>query len=286
MTARYMEIWKNFIFRTSCFPIWKYYIFVMFWCFPFTMLCTLSANSGSKESVKGCGRLWGSLAAAEGPCHCFAGFCNCLSGAKHSLKQNKVNLLNHLKVTFCSEPVFRKSLLECAVTAWRQDVAVISVCCVPGIQFHLLSSVYNILICFILPVDQWGVSKLYYPKVVILSQIRITEAFQKADKFFEIRGSGENVYRISTAMEDMEAYTKLTGMRSQNYLSKRPWVPVKMLFLLLLCTEAGAGLACLMHVLSNLPGRERPSNLKHFSVERGEQEAPTLCSICVQIQQC
>ncbi|RMB95526.1 hypothetical protein DUI87_27636 [Hirundo rustica rustica] len=39
---------------------------------------------------------------------------------------------------------------------------------------------------------------------------RITEAFQKADKSFEIRGSGGKVYRISTAMEDMEAYTKLT----------------------------------------------------------------------------
>ncbi|NXE39843.1 SAMH1 triphosphohydrolase, partial [Ptilorrhoa leucosticta] len=38
----------------------------------------------------------------------------------------------------------------------------------------------------------------------------ITEAFQKADKFFEIRGSGGKVYQISTAMEDMEAYTKLT----------------------------------------------------------------------------
>lgn len=184
------------------------------------MLCTLSANLGSKESVKSYGHLWGNLAAAEGPCHCFAGFCNCLSSAKPSLKQNKVNLLIHLKVTFCSEPVFSESLLECAMTAWKQDVAVISVCCVLGIQFHLLSSVNNILICCILPVDQWGVSKLYYPRIVILSQSRITEAFQKADKFFEIRGSGGKVYRISTAMEDMEAYTKLTGMRSQNYFFK------------------------------------------------------------------
>jgi len=50
-----------------------------------------------------------------------------------------------------------------------------------------------------------------------LSQIRITEAFQKADKFFKIEGSGGKLYQISTAMEDMEAYTKLTGMRSQNF---------------------------------------------------------------------
>ncbi|XP_010126886.1 PREDICTED: deoxynucleoside triphosphate triphosphohydrolase SAMHD1-like, partial [Chlamydotis macqueenii] len=38
----------------------------------------------------------------------------------------------------------------------------------------------------------------------------ITEAFQKADKFLKIEGSGGKVYHISTAMEDMEAYTKLT----------------------------------------------------------------------------
>lgn len=117
--------------------------------------------------------------------------------------------------------------------------------CVLGIQFHLLSSVYTILICFILPVDQWGVSKWYYPKVILLSQTRITEAFQKADKFWDKEVSGGKKYWISTAMEDMEAYTKLTGMSSQIYfffLSKRAWVSVKMLFLLLLCAEGGADL--------------------------------------------
>ncbi|XP_074409573.1 deoxynucleoside triphosphate triphosphohydrolase SAMHD1 isoform X3 [Zonotrichia albicollis] len=45
---------------------------------------------------------------------------------------------------------------------------------------------------------------------IFRKSIRITEAFQKADKYFEIRGSEGKVYRISTAMEDMEAYTKLT----------------------------------------------------------------------------
>ncbi|OXB57335.1 hypothetical protein ASZ78_011755 [Callipepla squamata] len=39
---------------------------------------------------------------------------------------------------------------------------------------------------------------------------RITEAFQKADRFFQIEGSKGKLYQISTAMEDMEAYTKLT----------------------------------------------------------------------------
>ncbi|NXD16106.1 SAMH1 triphosphohydrolase, partial [Nothocercus nigrocapillus] len=38
----------------------------------------------------------------------------------------------------------------------------------------------------------------------------ITEALQKADPFFKIEGSKGTPYRISTAMEDMEAYTKLT----------------------------------------------------------------------------
>ncbi|KAF4788676.1 Deoxynucleoside triphosphate triphosphohydrolase SAMHD1 [Turdus rufiventris] len=39
---------------------------------------------------------------------------------------------------------------------------------------------------------------------------RITEAFQKADKFWDKEVSGGKKYWISTAMEDMEAYTKLT----------------------------------------------------------------------------
>lgn len=52
-------------------------------------------------------------------------------------------------------------------------------------------------------------------EVLLLPQTRITEAFQKADRFFEIEGSKGKLYRISTAMEDMEAYTKLTGKHSQ-----------------------------------------------------------------------
>lgn len=116
------------------------------WCFPFTMLCTLSANSGSKESVKGYGHPRRNLAAAEGPCHCFAGFCICLSSAKHSLKQNKVNLLIHLNIVFCSEPVFI-NLLECAVTALRQDTELISTVCW-GYSF----------ICCLLFIPYWFVS--------------------------------------------------------------------------------------------------------------------------------
>lgn len=52
------------------------------WCFTFRMLCILSVNSWSNESVKGYGHLWGSLTAAEWPCHCLAGFCNRPSDVK------------------------------------------------------------------------------------------------------------------------------------------------------------------------------------------------------------
>lgn len=41
--------------------------------------------------------------------------------------------------------------------------------------------------------------------------VRITEALEKADPYIQIRGSGGKMYRISEAIEDMEAYTKLTG---------------------------------------------------------------------------
>ncbi|POI33118.1 hypothetical protein CIB84_003131, partial [Bambusicola thoracicus] len=44
----------------------------------------------------------------------------------------------------------------------------------------------------------------------VLLPSRITEAFQKADRFFQIEGSKGKLYQISRAMEDMEAYTKLT----------------------------------------------------------------------------
>ncbi|XP_035404022.1 deoxynucleoside triphosphate triphosphohydrolase SAMHD1 isoform X1 [Cygnus atratus] len=52
--------------------------------------------------------------------------------------------------------------------------------------------------------------RAYQHKIGNIIEIMITEAFQKADRFFEIEGSKGKLYRISTAMEDMEAYTKLT----------------------------------------------------------------------------
>uniref|UniRef100_A0A8C4V0Y6 Deoxynucleoside triphosphate triphosphohydrolase SAMHD1 n=1 Tax=Falco tinnunculus TaxID=100819 RepID=A0A8C4V0Y6_FALTI len=52
--------------------------------------------------------------------------------------------------------------------------------------------------------------RAYQHKIGNIIEIMITEAFQKADKFFKIEGSGGKLYQISTAIEDMEAYTKLT----------------------------------------------------------------------------
>ncbi|KAH0619035.1 hypothetical protein JD844_018639 [Phrynosoma platyrhinos] len=42
----------------------------------------------------------------------------------------------------------------------------------------------------------------------------ITDAFLKADPYIRIKGSNGKEYKISTALEDMEAYTKLTGPSS------------------------------------------------------------------------
>lgn len=40
---------------------------------------------------------------------------------------------------------------------------------------------------------------------------RITDAFLEADPYIEITGSEGKKCRISTAIDDMEAFTKLTG---------------------------------------------------------------------------
>ena len=42
---------------------------------------------------------------------------------------------------------------------------------------------------------------------------RITDAFLKADDHIEITGSAGRKYHISTAIDDMEAFTKLTGKK-------------------------------------------------------------------------
>ena len=41
--------------------------------------------------------------------------------------------------------------------------------------------------------------------------VRITEALVMAHPYIKIQGSGGKMFTLSTAIEDMEAYTKLTG---------------------------------------------------------------------------
>uniref|UniRef100_A0A670XVC8 Deoxynucleoside triphosphate triphosphohydrolase SAMHD1 n=1 Tax=Pseudonaja textilis TaxID=8673 RepID=A0A670XVC8_PSETE len=52
--------------------------------------------------------------------------------------------------------------------------------------------------------------RAYQHKVVNVIETMITDAFLKADPHIKIKGSGGKVFQISTALEDMEAYTKLT----------------------------------------------------------------------------
>uniref|UniRef100_A0A8C6X8B2 Deoxynucleoside triphosphate triphosphohydrolase SAMHD1 n=2 Tax=Elapinae TaxID=42168 RepID=A0A8C6X8B2_NAJNA len=52
--------------------------------------------------------------------------------------------------------------------------------------------------------------RAYQHKVSNIIETMITDAFLKADPHIKIRGSGGKVFQISTALEDMEAYTKLT----------------------------------------------------------------------------
>ncbi|KAJ8370629.1 hypothetical protein SKAU_G00106570 [Synaphobranchus kaupii] len=52
--------------------------------------------------------------------------------------------------------------------------------------------------------------RAYQHKVGNIIETMITEAFVKADKHIQIIGSNDKTFTISTAIDDMEAYTKLT----------------------------------------------------------------------------
>ncbi|XP_036447396.1 deoxynucleoside triphosphate triphosphohydrolase SAMHD1-like isoform X1 [Colossoma macropomum] len=52
--------------------------------------------------------------------------------------------------------------------------------------------------------------RAYQHKVGNIIEVMITEALVKADPHIQIRGSSGKMYKISEAIEDMEAYTKLT----------------------------------------------------------------------------
>uniref|UniRef100_A0A8C4NPV4 Deoxynucleoside triphosphate triphosphohydrolase SAMHD1 n=1 Tax=Dicentrarchus labrax TaxID=13489 RepID=A0A8C4NPV4_DICLA len=52
--------------------------------------------------------------------------------------------------------------------------------------------------------------RAYQHKVGSIIETMITEAFLKADKHIKIEGTGGKMFTLSTAIDDMEAYTKLT----------------------------------------------------------------------------
>ncbi|XP_016111243.1 deoxynucleoside triphosphate triphosphohydrolase SAMHD1 [Sinocyclocheilus grahami] len=53
--------------------------------------------------------------------------------------------------------------------------------------------------------------RAYQHKVGNIIETMITEAFVKADPHIQIQGSSGRIFSISSAIDDMEAYTKLTG---------------------------------------------------------------------------
>uniref|UniRef100_A0A8C1PB62 Deoxynucleoside triphosphate triphosphohydrolase SAMHD1 n=1 Tax=Cyprinus carpio TaxID=7962 RepID=A0A8C1PB62_CYPCA len=54
--------------------------------------------------------------------------------------------------------------------------------------------------------------RAYQHKVGNIIETMITEAFIKADPHIQIQGSSGRIFTISSAIDDMEAYTKLTGL--------------------------------------------------------------------------
>ncbi|XP_071777168.2 deoxynucleoside triphosphate triphosphohydrolase SAMHD1-like [Centroberyx gerrardi] len=56
----------------------------------------------------------------------------------------------------------------------------------------------------------WLHRRAYQHRVGHIIETMITEAFLKADQHIQIEGSGRRMFTLSTAINDMEAYTKLT----------------------------------------------------------------------------
>ncbi|XP_071398588.1 deoxynucleoside triphosphate triphosphohydrolase SAMHD1-like isoform X2 [Centroberyx affinis] len=64
----------------------------------------------------------------------------------------------------------------------------------------------------------WLHRRAYQHRVGHIIETMITEAFLKADKNMEFEGSGGKMFTLSTAIDDMEAYTKLTGISPKSDL--------------------------------------------------------------------
>uniref|UniRef100_UPI00398EA516 deoxynucleoside triphosphate triphosphohydrolase SAMHD1-like n=1 Tax=Pristiophorus japonicus TaxID=55135 RepID=UPI00398EA516 len=61
--------------------------------------------------------------------------------------------------------------------------------------------------------------RAYQHRVVKIVELMIKEALVLADPYIEIIGTGEKIYKMSTAIEDMVAYTKLTDNILQQILN-------------------------------------------------------------------
>ncbi|XP_040911755.1 deoxynucleoside triphosphate triphosphohydrolase SAMHD1-like isoform X2 [Toxotes jaculatrix] len=65
--------------------------------------------------------------------------------------------------------------------------------------------------------------RAYQHKVNKIIEVMITDAFLKADPYIQIEGSGGRMFTLSTSIDDMEAYTKLTdGVFEQILNSSSP----------------------------------------------------------------
>ncbi|XP_077573650.1 deoxynucleoside triphosphate triphosphohydrolase SAMHD1 [Stigmatopora nigra] len=65
--------------------------------------------------------------------------------------------------------------------------------------------------------------RAYQHRVCTIIETMINEAFLKADKHIQVQGSGGKMFTLSTAIDDMEAYTKLTDNVFQEILhSSKP----------------------------------------------------------------
>ncbi|XP_071398587.1 deoxynucleoside triphosphate triphosphohydrolase SAMHD1-like isoform X1 [Centroberyx affinis] len=68
----------------------------------------------------------------------------------------------------------------------------------------------------------WLHRRAYQHRVGHIIETMITEAFLKADKNMEFEGSGGKMFTLSTAIDDMEAYTKLTDHVFEEILNSSP----------------------------------------------------------------
>ena len=60
--------------------------------------------------------------------------------------------------------------------------------------------------------------------------VRFAEALVMAHPYIKIQGSGGKMFTLSTAIEDMEAYTKLTGKMAAHGRPVRHWLDPNVCF--------------------------------------------------------